>query len=94
MPDLILKKDTPRAAAGLATPTPLAFPALARPRRDPPGGPRAPISLPLCVTPYSHSGLTGWSEARTGERSNGVGGAALSYPGQRGRVGLTMGVRT
>lgn len=102
MADLILKKDTRhdlaapigRALVQPSTPTPLALPAPARPRRDPPGGPRAPISLPLCVTPFSHSGLTGRFGARTWTGANGVGGAGFPGPGQRGRADLTTGVRT
>lgn len=94
MPDLILKKDTPRAAPAAATPTPLAFPAPRARSRDPRGGPRAPISLAVAVTPYSHSGLPGRFGARLGIVANGVGGAALAYPGHGGRARLAEGVRT
>lgn len=94
MPDLILKKDTPRAALAAATPTPLAFPAPRARARDPRGVPPAPISLPGAVTPYSHSGLPWWFWARWGIIANGVGGAALACPGQGGRARLAEGGRT
>lgn len=84
-----------RAPVQAATPTPLRLPAPSRPRRDPPGGVRAPVSLPLSVTPCSLFGLTPpENRARTVVASNGVGGVAFGFPGARGRAGLTVGVRT
>jgi hypothetical protein len=76
------------------TPTPLAFPAPSRARRDPPGGPRAPVSLPLAPTPYGYSGPTSGQGARKEVRVNGVGGAGLPYPGMESRGDLTGRVRT
>jgi hypothetical protein len=84
-----------RALVQAATPTPLRLPAPSRARRDPPGGVRAPVSLPLSVTPCCLSGLTrSENRARTVVASNGVGGVAFGYPGAKGRAGLTVGVRT
>jgi len=82
------------ALVAASTPTPLRLPAQPRPSRDPRGGLRAPVSLPLCVTPYGISGLDGQFGARWGVATNGVGGAAFAYPGQGGRVHLARGVRT
>ena len=94
MPDLILKKDTPRAALAAATPTPLAFPALAPARATPRGAP-APQSLSPSLRPHAAiSGPTASFWARWGFGANGVGGAALACPGRGGRAGLAEGVRT
>lgn len=102
-PDPLIKNQSVAALAGSidcalvqpSTPTPLAFPASAPARRDPPGGPRAPVSLPLSVTPYSHSGLTRFQDrARKGFAPNGVGGVGLSDPGAKGRGDLAERVRT
>lgn len=98
----IITNDKPDALAGPvarvlaqgSTPTPLAPARPARARRDPPGGPRAPVSLPPCVTPYGHSGPARGFWARTGGAANGVGGSDLPCPGQGGRARLAVGVRT
>ena len=88
-----------RASAALvrtaSTPTPLAFPASPPARRDPPGGPRAPISLTLSPTPYSLFGRTrAGIGARRGDGANGVGGVACVYPRQGAQKDLMPGVRT
>lgn len=41
-----------RVQVSASTPTPLAFPASAARRLDPPGGHRAVFCIPLCVTPF------------------------------------------
>lgn len=95
----LIKNQQATPASGVlvqpSTPTPLA-PSRPEPARfDPPGGPRAPISLPLSVTPYGHSGLTRFQDrARRGFAPNGVGGVGLPDPGAKGRGDLAKGVRT
>jgi hypothetical protein len=77
-----------------STPTPLRGPAPLPARATPRGGVPRPISLPLCVTPYGHSGLPGPARARLGVGANGVGGSGLSLPGRTRRESLALGVRT
>lgn len=91
----IMGNDAPAALVRPAsTPTPLAFPALARPRATPPGAP-APQSLSPCVRPHTAvSGPTSGHGARKGVRANGVGGAASAFPGLGSRGDLTGRVRT
>lgn len=88
------RPDTAKAGRA-STPTPHRFAALARPRATPPGGHRAPVSLPPSPTPCSRfKAPRAGTRARLGVRPNGVGGIALPDALAKGRDGLTGRVRT